>query len=123
MHPIKRFFIKAAHKISTPLPQTEEEFEVWAKSILTAHGFEYKPEYIHSFATMIQHWSSNHNPSSAPKLHFVKALKRGIANEVAFNVLAKLREEHKKEMEKKKQEQLLASSQDAAAIEITKINA
>jgi hypothetical protein len=74
------------------------EFEAWAQAILAlAPDLPNNPSMRFVLSAMIQKLDSTRD--RVPKRHFVKALYRAAAGEIAYNVMYDLKEKQKAEAE------------------------
>lgn len=92
---IKKNVKKLMNFLPVTLPQTGAEFDEFCTSILETYGFDDNPSYRHAIATMIMHQGPT--ISRKPKHYFAVAVKKAIANQVAYEKiqsLKKLEEEY-----------------------------
>lgn len=95
--------------IATKLPRGMEEFDEFCRDIFDIYSLPDLPKYRHGICSLVMHLGPTTNKVS--KLYLVKCLHKTDANEAAFEVLQKLKEEEKKkflEEQKKREQEVLA---------------
>lgn len=113
--------IKAIRRLlalrKTPLPQGVTEFDVWADDIIDLYDMPNNDSIKFALATNVMHLKPTE--SHVPKAYFGAVLRKGAATQVAHQVMqdCKARQEAriKEEQEKLAQQQLEATSSEAAS--------
>jgi hypothetical protein len=80
---------------STELPKTEADFEAFYQDVIDLFKLPSGNQTRQAFATMIMHLPND--VASKSKAWFAVCLKKALANQAAYNVLDKIRQEEKKE--------------------------
>lgn len=88
----KRQAIRAM-KVPSALPITPAEHDSWASSILELGKLPDNDSFRHALATMVMHLPET--MTEKPKAYFISALKKAIANEIAFGVIQGLKAKEK----------------------------
>lgn len=80
--------------LPSKLPRSLKDFDKFSQSIFETYNIPATDGYRHAVATMIMHLDQH--KTSHKKISFVRAIRKAMSNEVAFKVLADLREKEKK---------------------------
>lgn len=75
------------------LPQTDSAVKALAEDICSIGSFPSNDSMIQAIATQVMH--APQDASYVCKRHFIVAIRRAIANQAAYNVLAEIKERHK----------------------------
>lgn len=91
---MKHLWTRTTGLFPTRLPTGLDEFEKFTTNILTAYKIPDMPGYRQAIATMIMHLSPTTDKKS--KLYFAKAVRKAQSNQIAYQVIQKIREEQEK---------------------------
>lgn len=95
--------------LPSKLPVGLDQFESYCSSIFETYSLPDLPSYRNAIATMIMHLA----PTSfyKPKFYFAKSVKKAMANQTAYEVIQRIRDE-----EKKKEQEALELKQKEVTI-------
>lgn len=101
---IKKYASRTRGRFPSRLPIYSYELQPFIESILDTYGLPKKDSYVRAISTMVLHLG----PTVAHKSKhwFALAVKKAMANEVAFNLIEEIKEREKKEAERKRQDTL-----------------
>ena len=89
-HPLKKL---AYYHIARPLPRSREAWELLYRKLVDWYGLPDTDGTRHAVSTMVMQLPA-HQEKAALKI-FVKAIKKQMANEAAYDVIIELREKQK----------------------------
>lgn len=75
--------------LPSKLPETDPQHEAWARSIVELSGYPDNDSFRSALATMILHLPQG--TFKASKQSFIKQIKRSVANQTAFNIMADIK--------------------------------
>lgn len=87
---LKVFLAWVASWFPTPLPDSVKTHEDWAGSILNIGGYPDNTSFRNAIATMLLHLNADTHFKS--KQHFIRSIRRGIVNEIAWSLSATYKE-------------------------------
>jgi hypothetical protein len=97
MGKLKRLALLIRYQFPSKLPVGVTEFDHFVSSIISVYKLPDFPSYRHAVAAAIMHLGPQE--TSKPKVFFAKSLKKSMANQVAFEMIQKIKDEEKKKAE------------------------
>lgn len=96
---LKRIRMVVAAFIPTPLPQNGLELESWLQSILEIAGLPNNDSFQQAVCTHLMHLGTT--TAYKPKLFFILAIRKAVANQVAYERIDQIRQQSKKDSSEK----------------------
>lgn len=90
MKRLKKYYKWAVSWIPTSLPNSLESHERWASDILELGNYPDNASFRNAIATMLLHLNADTHFKS--KQHFIRSIRRGIVNEIAWSLSATYKE-------------------------------
>jgi len=93
---LKKLIKKQRAMFPTRLPVGATELKSFCDSIFEIYDLPSHPSYRHAIASMIMHLGPTKD--SAPMAFFAKSVRKSMANQVAYDLIDKIREEKQNEL-------------------------
>lgn len=91
---------KIKARLPRALPRTKESFDAWFSELTRIYALPDKSDYKQAVATCIMHLDQLESHKSMH--YFARAIRKSMANQIAYNVIDAIRREDKKKLEEEK---------------------
>lgn len=95
--PIKKAFQRLTGLLPSQLPMGMQDLDRFCISIFNTYDLPDMPSYRHAIATMIMHLGPTQ--SRAAKKYFAISIKKAMSNQVAYELILKIKEDEKQTKE------------------------